>query len=110
MIYSSLSSELSRVTGEIERSYEYVLQSYPGRHAADLILAGGGAALKNLDTCLTDRLGIPVAQADAYLGRPEACMTIERGNGRSDTAACGREPLAAYLCAAGLALPVEGEP
>lgn len=110
MIFSALSTEIDRITAEIERSYEYVLQCYPGRHAADLILTGAGADLKNLDACLADRLGIKVARADAFLDAPGTLLTVSPTLSGSGPAACGRESLAAYLCAIGLALGLDGEP
>ncbi|HUU84474.1 MAG TPA: hypothetical protein VM243_13320 [Phycisphaerae bacterium] len=109
MVFSALGGELERIAGEIERSYEYVLQCYPGRRAADLILVGGGAALKNLDTWLARRLGIPVTAADAYLERPEARITVAPTLSRSGPAASRRRMVAAYFCAIGLAVPLGGE-
>jgi Tfp pilus assembly PilM family ATPase len=107
MVYSALSAELERIIGEIVRSYEYVLQCYPGRHAADLILAGGGAALGHLDTYLAERLGVHVAQADAYLQRADSLVSVDPAVASTGQASCGREPLAAYFGAIGLAIPVE---
>ena len=109
MIFSALGAELDRIAGEIERSYEYVLQCYPGRRAADLILAGGGAALKNLAACLAGRLGIGVALADAYFDKARVSDTTGPTLARPVHGLCGREPLAAYLGAIGLAVGVEGE-
>ena len=42
MIFTALFPLLERITGEIKRSYEYVLQTYPGHEAADLMLVGAG--------------------------------------------------------------------
>ncbi|MCH7812806.1 MAG: pilus assembly protein PilM [Planctomycetes bacterium] len=104
MISKALRSELDRLIGEVERSYEYVLQCYSGRQAADLILTGGGAALKNLDVYLGDRLGIPVRIADAYLEEEGTKLTGgPEAGGR-------RQSLAPYLGAIGLAIDPEGEP
>ena len=103
MIFAALRPELDHIAGEIERSYEYVLQSYPDRKAGDLILAGGGAALRRLNTYLADRLGIRVGTVDDYLGTGESRLTVDPSLGRL------RDSIGAYLGAIGLALQPEGE-
>jgi len=100
MILTALRPNLERLASEVERSYEYVLQCYPGRTAGDLILAGGGANLRNLDAYLHNRLGIPVAAAQAYLGHPECRLRVASPD-------CLREPLGIHLSAIGLALDPE---
>ncbi|MHC4609573.1 MAG: hypothetical protein ACYS7M_04420 [Planctomycetota bacterium] len=101
MIFAALSTELDRIAREVERSYEYALQCYPQRKAADLILSGGSAALRNLDAYLAQRLGIPVARAEAYLAHSDSLLC---GDG---AALRLRESLAAYLGAVGLAIDPE---
>lgn len=104
MIFAALRPDLDRIAAEIERSYEYILQSYPGRTAADLILAGGGAALQRLDAYLAGRLGISVRGADAYLEGGDSALRVDPAVGRM------RQPIASYLGAIGLALPLEDNP
>lgn len=107
MIFAALSSDLDRVTREVERSYEYVLQCYPGRKAADLILAGGSAALRNLDTYLADRLGIPVLRAEKYAEQSGSLLRVDGAASQLRPAAGG---LAACLGAVGLAIDPESGP
>lgn len=64
-----LRSDLNELAAEIKRSYEYVLSCYPSSGAADLILVGGGALMRNLPEYLAGALGIPVCRASAYLER-----------------------------------------
>jgi Tfp pilus assembly PilM family ATPase len=104
MIFAALRPDLERIAAEIERSYEYILQSYPGRAAADLILAGGGAALKRLDTYLANRLGISVRCADAYLEDGGSTLQVDPTLGRM------RQPISTCLSAVGLAISPEENP
>lgn len=67
MLLGILRSNLNDLASEVKRSYEYVLSCYPSRQAADLVLVGGGAAMRNLPEFLTDSLGIPVRRAGHYL-------------------------------------------
>ena len=112
MILAAVGADLDGIAREVERSYEYVLQCYPGRKAGDLILAGGSAALRNLDAYLADRLGIPVVRAEEFLQRSESLLCAERAADSSPrglkSAARFREPLAAFLGAVGLAIEPEG--
>ncbi len=101
MILSALRPELNRIVGEVERSYEYVLQCYPGRKAADLILAGGGSSLKGLARHLADRLGIGVAGPEAYLHAEGCRLSVNPSVTRR------RDPLAVWLAAIGLAIHPE---
>ncbi len=68
ILLGALRNELRHLAAEVKRSYEYVLSCYPRRQAADLILVGGGAAMRNLPEYLGDALGIPVRRASDYLG------------------------------------------
>ncbi|MBI1826227.1 MAG: pilus assembly protein PilM [Planctomycetes bacterium] len=68
MLTSALRHVLTELAGEIKRSYEYLLNCYPGRAAGDLILVGGGSLMPNLPDYLTRTLGINVRRASAYLG------------------------------------------
>jgi Tfp pilus assembly PilM family ATPase len=73
LLLGCLRSELTAIAAEVKRSYEYVLSCYqsPGsegkRSPADLILVGGGAAMRNLPEFLRFALGIPVRRASDYL-------------------------------------------
>jgi Tfp pilus assembly PilM family ATPase len=81
MLLSALRGELNEMAAEIKRSYEYVLSSYPGRRASDLVLVGGGAGMPNLPEFLSGILGIPVRRCSAYLSEPGCrlrCAAQER--------------------------------
>ena len=67
ILLGALRGELNDLAAEIKRSYEYVLGCYPNRRAADLVLVGGGAAMRNLPEFLGRALGIPVRRASDYL-------------------------------------------
>lgn len=81
MVLSALRSELNEMAAEIKRSYEYVLNCYPGRRAADLVLVGGGALMPNLPEFLSGMLGIPVRRCGSYLGGSD-CRLQFRARGR----------------------------
>jgi Tfp pilus assembly PilM family ATPase len=70
MLLSALRGDLNEMASEIKRSYEYVLSSYPGRRAGDLVLVGGGAGMPNLPEFLSGILGIPVRRCSSYLSDP----------------------------------------
>jgi Tfp pilus assembly PilM family ATPase len=93
MLLGALRGELNELAAEIKRSYEYVLSCYAGRKAADLILVGGGAALRNLPEFLAGALGIPVTPASTYLAH-ESC--------RLEYADDHRDPLDVLAVAVGL--------
>ncbi len=67
LILGAVRADLNEIAAEIKRSYEYVLSCYPGRCAGDLVLCGGGSALRNLPEFLGKALGIPVRRASTYL-------------------------------------------
>lgn len=81
LLLGALRSELTDLATEIKRSYEYALSCYPGRRAADLILVGGGAGMRNLPEFLSDALGIAVRRATEYLGG-ESCRLTPTGGDR----------------------------
>ena len=58
LILGILRSDVQRMSLELERSYEYVLQCYPSHTPSALILVGGGAQLNGLDQYLAGKLGI----------------------------------------------------
>jgi len=105
LVFSALRVELERIADEIIRSYEYVMQCYPGRKAADLILAGAGSCLTNFDTFLAERLGVPACHPQTYVDQGRAGLRLSENAGQR--VAC-REALDGYLGAVGLCLPPEG--
>ncbi|MCK4547161.1 MAG: type IV pilus assembly protein PilM [Candidatus Eisenbacteria sp.] len=66
---------LAHLVEEVERSIAYYASETQGSHLDRLILTGGGAGLKNLDSYLSQRLGIPVQtigpDADGPAGLPQ---------------------------------------
>ena len=58
LILGILRSDVQRMSLELERSYEYVLQCYPTHTPGALILVGGGARMNGLDQYLAGKLGI----------------------------------------------------
>ena len=58
LILGILRSDVQRMSLELERSYEYVLQCYPTHTPGALILVGGGARMNGLDQYLAGQLGI----------------------------------------------------
>lgn len=67
ILLSTLRRELKSLASEVKRSYEYVLSCYPGCRVADLVLVGGGVAMRNLPEFMSDALGIRVRRASEYL-------------------------------------------
>lgn len=72
LLFGALRNALKELAAEIKRSYEYVLSCYPRNRAADLVLVGGGSAMRNLPRYLGDVLGIPVRRAGEYFTQPMA--------------------------------------
>ncbi len=58
LILGILRSDVQRMSLELERSYEYVLQCYPTHKPGALILVGGGAQMNGLHQYLAGQLGI----------------------------------------------------
>lgn len=96
LLMSALRGELNEMAGEIKRSYEYVLNSYPGRRAGDLVLVGGGAGMPNLAELLSGTLGIAVRSASSYQRDPSC---------RIQFGAAVRGTLEEFATAIGLAVP-----
>ncbi len=95
MLLGALRLDLNDLAGEVKRSYEYVLGCYPKCRAADLVLVGGGAGLRNLPEHLGQALGIRVRRASEYLNEP-GCRLAFTGS--------QREPMEAYALATGLTI------
>ncbi|MGB2984561.1 MAG: pilus assembly protein PilM [Phycisphaerae bacterium] len=74
--------ELKDLASEVKRSYEYVLSCYPNRHAADLVLVGGGAVMRNLPEFLSSALGIKVRRASDYLDNESCRLDYASGKQR----------------------------
>lgn len=79
MILGSLRTHLHEMAAEIKRSYEYVLGCYPQREVGDLMLVGGGAAMRNLPAFLHDVLAVPVRTAAEYLDEPTTTLSVPPG-------------------------------
>jgi Tfp pilus assembly PilM family ATPase len=94
MIFNALRADLDGLVAEIERSFRYVLGSFPKRPPGVLLLVGGGASMRNLPELLTQRLGIPV-RAPQFDG---SVPLLEKTSGCT-----AREPLSAFAGAIGLA-------
>ena len=95
LLLGALRSDLNDLAAEVKRSYEYVLNCYPGRHAGDLVLVGGAAALRNLPEYLAGALGITVRRASSYLSESDCRLSYGTD---------GRHPLEAFAAAVGLAI------
>ncbi len=101
IIQNILHADLGAAVNEIERSYEYVMRCYPERHPAELLLVGGGAAMKGLDRHLSQELGIEVLRLEDALNRPGTPLTLENLDLHG---ALGR-----FAAAIGLAIDAEGK-
>jgi Tfp pilus assembly PilM family ATPase len=99
LLVGALRGELNEMAGEIKRSYEYVLNSYPGRRAGDLVLVGGGAGMPNLAMLLSGILGITVRRASSYQSDPHC---------RIQCGAAMRGTMEEFATAIGLAVPESG--
>ncbi len=104
IIRNILGEELELLCGEIERSYRYALQCYPGHRVSELILVGGAAEMPDLDEYLKSRLGIEV---HTIADRLERTVAARRGGGKAPftLTTSGHYPLGALACAIGLAIP-----
>ena len=71
-----------------------MLSCYLGRRAGDLVLAGGGAGLRNLPEYLAGPLGITVRPGSSYLSESDCRLSY----GTDD-----RHPLEVFAAAVGLA-------
>ena len=90
-----LRPELNEITAEVKRSYEYILSCYAGRQAGDLVLVGGGAAMKNLPEYWSGALGITVRRVSDYLNSEHCRLQYTSGGGN---------PLEAMATSFGLAI------
>ncbi len=81
MILGILRNDVQRISLELERCYEYVLQCYPTHKPGALILVGGGAQMKGLDQYLAGQLGIESLPISRYPSREtESLVSGLRGH------------------------------
>jgi type IV pilus assembly protein PilM len=93
-IYAILHPLLDELANEIRRSLEYHASRYPDAVVQSITLVGGGAQLRNLDTYLTQTLGIP-----SVVGNPLHGFSWSKSQGQE---AAQQAPV--YAVAVGLAL------
>ncbi|MFQ5413806.1 MAG: pilus assembly protein PilM [Phycisphaerae bacterium] len=93
--YGVLRTELHALAAEVKRSYEYVLSCYPRCHAADLILVGGGAGMRNLPEWLASAAGVCMRRASDYMRGGSCALEYPETAGA---------PLESMAVAVGLAL------
>ncbi|MCH7840791.1 MAG: pilus assembly protein PilM [Planctomycetes bacterium] len=96
--------ELNEITAEVKRSYEYILSCYAGRQAGDLVLVGGGAAMKNLPEYWSEALGITVRRVSDYLNSEHCRLQYASGREGDGKDHLGSAPLEAMATAFGLAI------
>ena len=98
MICNVIREDLEVMVGELERSYRYALQCFPGRRPGPLILTGGGAGMQNLDALLAEKLGIevvvPTVGQQGVTGRLDFRLVRDQLP----------EPISGFACAIGLAV------
>lgn len=80
ILLGALRPEFRELASEVQRSYEYILSCYPDRQAGDLVLVGGGAAMRNLPEFLGAALGIPVRRASDYLEGEHCRLRLSAGH------------------------------
>jgi len=101
MIFNVLRSDLDAMLGEIERSYRYAMQCFPGISLGPLLLVGCGAQMRNLTDLVADQLGIRVIVPSPETAGQHASLCTD------NLPLPGRDPLCAFAAAIGLALPEE---
>ena len=90
----------TELSGEIKRSFDYYQSQEHGMPVSELILSGQGALIPNLDSHLSDALGIPVSIADPLT------QVAQNASRLSDAELARMAPCLSVLI--GLALP-EGD-
>ena len=63
-VHALMKSQIKTLTGELERAFGYVMESYPELSPTVLHVSGGGAKLNGLCDALRERLGINVRPLD----------------------------------------------
>lgn len=67
-VHAILQPVLDDLTGELRRSLEYHSARYPDAPVKRIVLIGGGAKMRNLDSYFTQELGIPAAVGNPFEG------------------------------------------
>lgn len=66
VIYGAISKVVNQVAMEIKRSLDYFIDTFPQKTIARAVIIGGGACLENIDTFLSQRLGMTVEVSDTF--------------------------------------------
>lgn len=83
LLWNSLKQNLQSISSEIQKSYEYVMQCYPDRALGRLILVGGGASSRNLDSHFKSTLGIEVSRVSDLIGESSIEITKSEVTGET---------------------------
>ncbi len=67
-VFAAARDTLEQMAEEIEKSLRYCSANRRGMTAQKLLLAGGGALMKNVDRFLSERLNLPVEPANPFAG------------------------------------------
>jgi type IV pilus assembly protein PilM len=59
-VYNSINKVLNHAVVEIRRFLDYYMDNFPQKTLSRVVLTGGGACLKNIDSFLSHGLGLPV--------------------------------------------------
>ncbi len=65
-IFETISGSLNKMVAEIKRFFDFYETRFKGRSVERVLLAGGGAKLRNLDRFLADKLQVQVEFADPF--------------------------------------------
>ncbi len=65
-IFETISGSLNKMVAEIKRFFDFYETRFKGRSVERVLLAGGGADLRNLDRFLADKLQVQVEFADPF--------------------------------------------
>lgn len=81
-VYEAFSGSLNKLVTQVKLCHDYFETQYKGKTVERILLAGGGAKLKNLDRFLADKLSVPVEFADPFRqikipARPAVTSLIE---------------------------------
>ena len=81
-VAEAFSGSLNKLVTQVKLCHDYYETQFKGRTVEKILLAGGGASLKNLDRFLADKLSVPVEFADPFRqikvpARPAVSALIE---------------------------------